>query len=196
VLGHAFLDLAWLLVGVDVQDDSLAVGVAPDLLEPVGGASADGVGGTADPDAGIAQLFELAEVVGDGGLAEPLRAAPAVGAEEDDDLHAGGGCRFDRGVGLWEPEVMELADRGIAGRAELAVGLGVVSADKLRRLALGLGDHGVAPRPEVSARSPASQRPLERMAVSVDEARKNHLVGQALNLAPRETLRATKGHYP
>ena len=45
VLGEALLDLARLLVGVDVQRQPLGGGVAADLLEPVARAGADGVGG-------------------------------------------------------------------------------------------------------------------------------------------------------
>ena len=51
VLGEALLDLARLLVGVDVERQPSAPGVAADLLEPVGRAGADGVGGDADADA-------------------------------------------------------------------------------------------------------------------------------------------------
>ena len=48
VLEQALLDLARLLAGVDVEDEALALGVAAELLEPVAGAGADGVGGNAD----------------------------------------------------------------------------------------------------------------------------------------------------
>ena len=50
VLGEALLDLARLLVGVDVQDEPLGGCVAADLLEPVARARADGVGGDPDVD--------------------------------------------------------------------------------------------------------------------------------------------------
>src|SRR5919199_3245661 len=43
VLGEALLDLARLLVGVDVERQALPLGIAADLLEPVGGTGADGV---------------------------------------------------------------------------------------------------------------------------------------------------------
>ena len=49
VLGEALLDLARLLVGVDVERQRLALGVASELLQPVARAGAHGVGG--DPDA-------------------------------------------------------------------------------------------------------------------------------------------------
>lgn len=44
VLCEALLDLAGLLVGVDVERQALPVGAAADLLQPVGRAGADGVG--------------------------------------------------------------------------------------------------------------------------------------------------------
>src|SRR5262249_49682040 len=73
--------------------------------------------------------------------------------------------------GLVEAEVMELADRRVPGCAELAVGLGVAGADALRRLALCLGEHRVAPGPEVAARALAPKRALEGMRVGADESR-------------------------
>ena len=60
VLGEALLDLARLLVGVDVQRQLVLGGVAPELLEPVARAGADGVGGDADADPGAPQRLELA----------------------------------------------------------------------------------------------------------------------------------------
>ena len=54
VLGEALLDLARLLVGVDVEDEALALGVGADLLEPLARAGADGVGGEPDPRPGRA----------------------------------------------------------------------------------------------------------------------------------------------
>ena len=62
VLGEALFDLARLLVGVDVEDELLLVGVASDRLEPVRRAGADGVGGNADRQATRAQVVDLAEV--------------------------------------------------------------------------------------------------------------------------------------
>ena len=69
------------------------------------------------------------------------------------------------------PEVVELADGGVAGGAHLAVGVGVERADGVGRLPVGLGEHQLAPRPEVAAARAAAQCPLERMAVRVDETR-------------------------
>ena len=81
------------------------------------------------------------------------------------------GGRLRRGAGLVEPEVVELADRRVAGAAQLAVDLGVLAAD----LRDGQTDSASAIIPSRHAqKSPpgalAAQRPLERMAVRVDEA--------------------------
>ena len=64
VLGEALLDLARLLVGVDVQRQALRRRVAAELLEPVARAGADGVGGDADTDPVGAERLELPEIVG------------------------------------------------------------------------------------------------------------------------------------
>ena len=64
VLGEALLDLARLLVGVHVQRQALGRGVAADLLEPVGRAGADGVGGDAHARALLAQRLDLAQELG------------------------------------------------------------------------------------------------------------------------------------
>ena len=45
VLGHTLLDLARLLVGVDVEDEPFTLGKAADLLQPGDRTRADGVGG-------------------------------------------------------------------------------------------------------------------------------------------------------
>ena len=72
VLGEALLDLARLLVGVDVQRQPLRRRVAAELLEPVARAGADGVGGEADADAVGAERLELA--------ADTRPATPAASA--------------------------------------------------------------------------------------------------------------------
>ena len=48
VLGAALVELARLLVRVDVADQTVGVGVGGDLAQPVGGDGADAVGGDAD----------------------------------------------------------------------------------------------------------------------------------------------------
>src|SRR5205823_2759785 len=63
VLGQALLDLARLLVGVDVQRQALGSRVASELLEPVARARAHGVGGEADAHACLTNGFELCEVL-------------------------------------------------------------------------------------------------------------------------------------
>ena len=64
VLGQAFVDLARLLVGVDVQWQAVLRRVAPELAERIGRAGAHGVGGDTDGDAVAAERLELAQVVG------------------------------------------------------------------------------------------------------------------------------------
>src|SRR5215211_8350943 len=115
VLGHAFLDLPGLLVGVDVEWQALGVGMAADLLEPVRGAGADGVGGAADADAVGAEVGELREVVGGRVLTEAGAAAAGVGAEQKRDLDVGLGGSVCRGASFAETEVVKLADGGVAG---------------------------------------------------------------------------------
>ena len=64
---------------------------------------------------------------------------------------------------------MELADGGVAGRPQLPVDQGIALADQSRCLTPGQVQHGLAPRPEVRALRASAQRPLERMAMRVDE---------------------------
>ena len=172
VLLDALVDLARLLVGVDVERQALPLGIGADLLEPVGRAGADGVGGTANSRAGVAQLLQLLEVLGRRALPEPLDSPSRVGAQQDDDLDLGLACRLDRGVCLRKTEIVELTHRGVPGGTKLAVGVGILAAHCLRRLALGLRDHRLPPGPEVAARPAPAQRPLKRVAVGVYEARK------------------------
>ena len=170
MLVEALLDLARLLVCVNVQRQSLVFGVAADLPEPVGRAGADGVGGEADPDAAPAQVLDLIQVLGRGGLAEAREPASRIRGVEEHELDARGLGGFGRGQRLLEAEVVELADGGVAGRAHLAVDELVAGADALGGLLVRQGEHGVAPGPEVAALGTASQRALEGMAVRVDEA--------------------------
>ena len=55
VLGHTLLDLARLLVGVDVEDEPFTLGKAADLLQPGDRTRADGVGGDSYLGAGRSQ---------------------------------------------------------------------------------------------------------------------------------------------
>ena len=77
VLGEALLDLPRLLVRVDVERELLGSAYAADLLEPVGGARADGVGGDADAKPALPQLLDLVEVRADRLLPEARRARRA-----------------------------------------------------------------------------------------------------------------------
>ena len=169
VLGEALLDLARLLVGVDVEHEPLVGGVAAELLQPVPRAGADGVGGDPDREARAPQTLDLGEVGGDGRLAHALEPTARVGDVEADELEpglrGGGGGR----EGRLDPEVVELPDGGEAGGAHLAVGAPVELRDGRGRLALRLREHRLAPRPEVAARCASPERPLERVAVDVDE---------------------------
>src|SRR5262249_14843419 len=83
-------------------------------------------------------------------------------------------ARLDGSLGrrtsLLEPEVVELTDRRVAGGAQLAVDVHVLAPDALRRLPGRELEHRLAPRPEVAAFDAPAQRPLERVAVRVDEA--------------------------
>ena len=170
VLGEALVDLARLLVGVDVEDELLLLGIASYRLEPVRRAGADGVGGNADCQATGAQIVNLAEVLVDRGLTEAIGTASPVGGIEQHEADTGGLGRLRRSERLVEAEIVELAHSGIARGAHLSVGDLVLAADGFRRLLLGVGDHAVPPAPEVRAFLVPAKHTLERVAVSVDEA--------------------------
>jgi len=171
VLGETLLDLARLLVGVNVERDSLGGGVATDLLEPLGRTRAHRVGRDTDPEAACSCVIDLAEVGRNRGLTEACEAAASVRGKQEHERDPGLLGRLGGGERLVVPEVVELADGRVPGPPELAIDLGVLAAHELGRLPLGLGEHPVSPRPEVVARRAAPQRPLERVAVRVDEAR-------------------------
>ena len=170
VLLEALLDLARLLVGVDVEGQGVLSGIAADLLEPFGGARAHGVGGEPDAMPRVAEAIDLLEIFIDGVLAEALDPAARVGGMEE---HEGDSCCLGSLRGrecLVETEVMELAYRGVAGGPHLAVDLLVLAADPLGALLVGEGEHRVAPGPEVAALGAAAEGALESVAVCVDEA--------------------------
>ena len=174
VLREALLDLARLLVGVNMERQLVLRGVPAELLEPVSRACTDGVGPDADPDACGAQILELREVRSDRLLPEAVDAAARVGdVEEDDlDLRLGGGP--DGRVRLGETEVVELADSRPARGAELAVEIGIARADMSWRLTPGHVQHGLAPGPEVPARRALAERALEGVAMGVYEGGLGH----------------------
>src|SRR5439155_3500463 len=177
VLGDALLDLSGLLVGVDVEGQPLAFGVAADLLEPVAWTGADGVGGEADAGAAAGKALDLREVLRDGVLSEAGEPAAGVGGEEEDELDPGLARGLDRGMRLSEPEVVELAHRRVAGVAHLGVGLYVLGANGVGRLPLRELEHDLAPGPEVAALRAPAERALERVAVRIDETRERERLG-------------------
>ena len=170
MLREALLDLARLLVGVDMEREGLALGVAADLLQPVGGARPHRVRGDADPGTRLAEALHLREVLRDRALTKSRQPAARVGDVEEHDLDPDRGAGLDRRASLRNAEVVELADRGVARRAQLAVRLLVRDAHEVGGLPLGLREHRLAPGPEVAARGATAKRALERVAVSVDEA--------------------------
>jgi CDP-diacylglycerol--glycerol-3-phosphate 3-phosphatidyltransferase len=167
VLGETLLDFARLLVGVDVEREVVLRRVAAELLEPVARARAHGMGGDPDSDARGAQRLELREVRRDRLLPEAVDPATRVRDVEENDLDPRIAGSLDRGVRLRVPEVVELADRGVPRRAELAIDVRVRRAHALRRLPRRELEHRLAPRPEVRARGPLAERALEGVAVGI-----------------------------
>src|SRR2546429_8799002 len=129
VLAQALLDLARLLVRVDVKGKSFGGGVATELTQRVRGAGADGVGGDADRDSLRAQCLELGEVAGDGRLPEAGDPSAEIARVKADERDAGLSRGLRRGARLLEPEVVELTDRRVAVRPKLAVDLDVIRSD-------------------------------------------------------------------
>src|SRR5262245_65651405 len=93
--------------------------VAAELPQRLGRAGADGVGGDADADPVRAERLELVEVVGDRRLAEPGDAAAEVAGMEQRELDPGFRGGLSGGAALRESQIVELADRGVAVRAQL-----------------------------------------------------------------------------
>jgi len=67
---------------------------------------------------------------------------------------------------------MELADRRIAGAAQLPVHAHILAPHAPRSLAACEIEHRLAPTPEVTSFSAPAQGPLEGVAVHIDEAGK------------------------
>ena len=179
MLGEALLDLARLLVGMDVKRQLLLGGITADLLEPVSRTGADGMGGDADTDPVRPELLELAEVGRHRVLPESLEPAARIGNVEKDELDFRLGRGLSRDTRLLESEVVELADRRVPRCAELPVHVCIARPHLLGSLAAGELEHRLPPGPEVvSLRSPA-QRPLERMAMRVDEPGDPRQLGHA-----------------
>src|SRR5262249_21940004 len=149
VLGKALLDLARLLVGVDVEREIVLAGVPTELLEPVAWARANGVGGDADADTGVAQLLEPAQILGDRRLTEAVDAAAGIGDVEEDELDTSLRGRLRGSLRLGEPEVVELADGRVARVAKLRVDRDVVGTNPFGGLSPRELEHRLAPGPEV-----------------------------------------------
>jgi hypothetical protein len=173
VLCQALDDLLRLLVRMNVQGQLLARRIATDLLEPVGGTCANGVGGEPDPDTRFADAFDLGEVLPHRFLAKAREATPRVRNVKEHELDPCCGSRFSGGVRLRDPEVVELSDGRIPRREHLSVRGLVGGADELGCLPLGLREHRLAPGPEVAACGTPAQAALEGVAVRVHEARKS-----------------------
>jgi hypothetical protein len=191
VLGPALVQLARLLVGVDVADETVGVGVGGDLAQPAGGNGADAVGGDADVEPARAQLLHAREVVVDRRVAEARMAAARVGGGQQHDREAGrrGGVGHRerhrvrllvrRAVGA-VVNVVELADGTVAGRRHLAVDAArdVVHARGVEPL--GERVHALAPAPEIVVRALAAlpdpaQVALEGVRVHVRHRRDREL---------------------
>src|SRR5262249_8410125 len=131
---------------------------------PLARAGANGVGGDADADPRVAQLLEVAQVLGNRRLAKPVDPAAGVGDIEDDELDPDLPRGVDRRPGFVEAEGGELADGGEARLADLREDRPVVRANVRREL-----EHPIAPGPEIAALDLPAQRPLERVAVRIHE---------------------------
>jgi hypothetical protein len=127
------------------------------------------VGGDADGEPRVAKRVDLLEERGGGRLPGASQTAPRVGHVQHDEGDSRRGCRVGCRSRFRCAEVVELADRRVAGCEHLAVCLGVRRTDALGSLALGLGEHAVAPGPEVAARGATAQCALKRVAVGVHE---------------------------
>src|SRR3954468_12596436 len=128
VLLDAFLDFARLLVRVDVKRELVVLCVAADLFEPARWAGTHGVGGEADLNPALAQVLDLVQILGRRGLPEAGEAASGIGDVEEDERDARGFGGLGRSESLFEAEIVELTDRGVAGSAHLAIDAFVASA--------------------------------------------------------------------
>src|SRR5262249_23621898 len=120
VLREAFVDLARLLVGVDVEGQVFTLRIPPDLLEPLRRARADGVGSEPDGDAPSSQVLDTLEVLGDGRLPEAVEASSLVRRVEDEQLDAGLACCVLGGQRFRMSQIVKLTDGRVSGRAHLA----------------------------------------------------------------------------
>ena len=188
MLGLALLQLARLLVRVDMADEPVRFGVARDLAQPVRRHRPHAVGGDPDRMAGQPQRVDAREVVLDRGVAEARVPAAVIGRGQQDDgqsrSRAGDGERHRvrllvrRAVGL-VVDVVELADGAVAGGGHLGVDAAGHLAHRVRVERLGQPVHLLAPAPEVVVRplaalADAPQVALERVRVHVGHRRDPH----------------------
>ncbi len=190
VLLETLLDLARLFVCVNVQRQPLSGRVPADLLQPAGWACTHGVGGKPDREPAAAQVLHLAEVLGDGVLPEPRQSTPSIRGEQHHDADSGLRRRLDGRQRLLEAEIVEFADGGVTGRAELAIDLGVLAPHELGRLPFRLGQHRLPPGPEIASPDTAAQGPLKGMAVGIDESREAEGLGHGRILSTPMATRA------
>ena len=151
------------------SDETLALGVAADLGQPGGRARADGVGGEADPGARRPQRLDLAEVLGRPNRWRKRSSPPRsyAASRRTISMPAARGRLHGR-ARLVEAEVVELArPRCSRRRAALCTSARTRSRTRLGRLPAGLGEHRVAPGPEVAAGPAPAQGALEGMECAV-----------------------------
>ena len=132
----------------------------------------------------------MAQVVGDRVLAETRQAAASVCRQQQHDPDAGFRSSLDGRKRLVEAEVVKLADRRVAGRAQLPIDVDVPASDGLGRLALRLCQHELAPGPEIAASRPAPEGPLEAVRVGIDESRQAERLGHGRILSTPMATRA------
>jgi hypothetical protein len=121
-----------------------------------------------------AQLLDLLQVLGDRPLLHTGEAAAPVRRIEQHDLDPSNAGSGDGRARLRESEVVELPDGCVARVAHLCIRGRVQLAHGRRTLPFRLGEHQLAPGPEVAASRAAAERALERVAVRVDESGQRH----------------------
>src|SRR5262249_38286706 len=111
------------------------------------------------------------EVRSHGLLTETLDAPALVRDVEEDepDARVGGSVGDRRSDGC--AEVVELGDSAVARRPHLPVCIRVQPTRELGCLAARLLEHALAPGPEIASCGATAERPLERVAVGVDDPR-------------------------
>ena len=111
------------------------------------------MGGKPDPEPVGTQRLDLRDVLLHRLLTEPGEPAARVRDVQEHEVDPGGVGRLGRRHGLGHAEVVELARRGVAGSEHLPVRPLVLGPHESRGLALRLGEHRLAPRPEVRSRT-------------------------------------------